>query len=303
MVRGENMSDNNGNYDPRPVELPFDDSEFFDRPFFAYGIFQKGQLAYSKIADCVETVERDGIHREMHIRDGVPVIKNEISDKITKGDKIHFIDGRKADAYKIISNTQLGNVYKWDTVYIGNERFNILVTENLNGTFLNIDYDGNYQDHFDGSNDPFFSEVPEFISKELRNRNFYQDFIFKYQMHYMLLWSAIERYRVLKYDVSKKQGDYLKALSHDNLFKEALEIVNPRNRDEIYSANNATPFYFNTNRPSFIVNYYYTIRCNVAHRGKDPENNFESLIDSLNDLLNIFDYILEKTFDNKKTTV
>ena len=303
MVRGENMSDNNGNYDPRPVELPFDDSEFFDRPFFAYGIFQKGQLAYSKIADCVETVERDGIHREMHIRDGVPVIKNEISDKITKGDKIHFIDGRKADAYEIISNTQLGNVYKWDTVYIGNETFNILVTENLNGTFLNIGDDKNYQDYFDGSDDPFFSEVPEFIAKELRNRNFYEDFIFKYQMHYMLLWSAIERYCVLKYDVSKKQGDYLKALSHDNLFKEALNIVNPRERDEIYSANNATPFYFNTNRPNFIVNYYYTVRCNVAHRGKDPENNFEALIDSLNDLLNIFDYIIEKTFDNKKTTV
>jgi hypothetical protein len=61
-------------------------------------------LAYSKIADCIETVERDGIHREMHIRDGVPVIKNEISDKITKGDKIHFLDGRKEDAYEIIQD-------------------------------------------------------------------------------------------------------------------------------------------------------------------------------------------------------
>ena len=292
------MGNNNNDYKPRPVELPSDDSEFFDRPFFAYGIFQKGQLAYSKIADCVKTVECDGIHREMHIRDGVPVIKNEISDKITKGDKIHFLDRRKYDAYKIISNTQLGNVYKWDTVYIDDEKFNILVTENLNGTFLNIDYDGNYQDYFDGSNDPFFSEVPEFISEELKKKNFYEDFIFKYQMHYMLLWSAIERYCVLKYDVFEKQGDYLKALSDDNLFKEALDIVNPRKRDEIYSANNATPFYFNRGRPNFIVNYYYTIRCNVAHRGKDSENNFEALIDSLNDLLNIFDYIIEKTFDD-----
>ena len=293
------MSDNNRDYDPRPVELPSDDSEFFDRPFFAYGIFQKGQLAYSKIADCIETVERDGIHREMHIRDGVPVIKNEISDKITKGDKIHFIDGRKEDAYEIISNTQLGNVYEWDTVYIDDETFNILVTQKLSGTFLNVDNNQNYQDYFDGSKDPFFSKVVKFINNELENRDPDECDIFKFQMYYMLLWSAIERYCVLKYDVSKNQGEYLKALSDDELFKEALDVVNPKNRDKIYSAKNASHLYFNKNMPNFIVNYYYTIRSNVAHRGKEPENNFEALEDSLNDLLKIFDYIIKKTFGDE----
>lgn len=293
------MSSNNENYDPIPVELPSDDSEFFDRPFFAYGIFQKGQLAYSKIADCIETVERDGIPREMHIRDGVPVIKNEHNDKITKGDKIHFLDGRKDDAYEIISKTQLGNVYKWDIIDIGDDTFNILVTEKLNGTFLNVDNNQNYQDYFDGSKDPFFSKVVEFINHELENRDPNEYDIFKFQMYYMLLWSAIERYCVLKYDVSKKQGDYLKALSDDELFKEALNFVNPKNRDEIYSANNASYLYFNKNRPNFIVNYYYTIRCNVAHRGKEPQNNFEALEDSLNDLLKIFDYIIKKTFGDE----
>lgn len=291
---------NNEKYKPKPVEIPSYDSEFFDRPFFAYGIFKKGQLAYSKIEDCVETVEPDQIPCEIHIRDGVPVIKNEYSRKITKGDQIHFLDDKKVDAYEIISNTQLGNVYEWDIVVIGEDTFNILVTENLNGTFLNVDKEGSYQDYFDGRDDPFFSRVPKFIGNELENINPNDDdAIFKFQMYYMLLWSAIERYCVLKYDVSKKQGDYLKALSDDELFKEALNFVNPKNRDEIYSANNASYLYFNKNRPNFIVNYYYTIRCNVAHRGKEPQNNFEALEDSLNDLLKIFDYIIKKTFGDE----
>lgn len=290
---------NDSKYDPVPVEMPLEDESFFDRPLFAYGIFQVGQLAHSKIADCVRNVEPDEINREMHIRDGVPVIKNEFSDSISKGEKIHFLDDRKRDAYKIISDTQLGNVYHWDTIDIGQETFNILVTEELKGTFLNVDKNGYYQDYFDGSKDPFFTSTTNFIRKELEMIDHDDDCtIFKIQMYYMLLWSAIERYCVLKYDVSKSQSGYLSALSHDEIFEEALDVVNPKDREEIHAARNASTLYFNKNRPNFIVNYYYTIRSNVAHRGKEPDNNFEALVDSLNDMLDIFDYIIEKTFDD-----
>ena len=289
----------NEKYDPVPVEIPFEDEIFFDRPFFAYGIFKKGQLAYSKIADCVDYVEPDDVHREMRIRDGVPVIKNKYSSKISKGEKLYFIDERKYDAYETISNTQLGNVYEWDTIDIDQVEFNILVTKRTKGTFLNVDKDGYYKDFFDGNDDFFFSNVSEFIRNELEGID-YNDpcTIFRIQMYYVLLWSAMDRYCVLKYDVSIRHGDYLRQLSRDEIFEEALEVVNPKTRDEIHSARNASSLYFNKDRPNFIVNYYYTIRSNVAHRGKEPENNFGALIDSLNEMLDIFDYMIRRTFDD-----
>ena len=291
------MVNNDERYKPRPVEMPSEDA-FLDRPFFAYGIFQKGQLAYSKIADCVSGVDSDDVPREMHIRDGVPLIINEESVRIAKGNKIYFLDDKKDEAYSRISATEPGNIYQWDTIDIDGEIFNILVTENLKGTFLNVDDEGVYRDYYDGNEDPIFSRVSEFIRNELENVDYDDDLIFKFQMHYMLLWTAIDRYCVLKYDVSENQSDYLKALSDDEIFKEALRSVNLRNRKAIYSAINATPFYFNLNRPNFIVNYFYTIRCNVAHRGKEIRNNIDALRNSLYDLLDIFDYIIEKTFED-----
>lgn len=69
--------------------------------------------------------------------------------------------------------------------------------------------------------------------------------IFKLQMYYMLLWSAIERYMKLKYDVSNTENDYLRALANDDVYNEAFSRVNPRNRDSIRSAKNASRYYFN----------------------------------------------------------
>jgi len=290
---GDAMADDE--YKLKPVELPDDDEEFYARDFFAYGIFKRGQLAYSKISDCVESVAPDEIHRKMHIRDGMPLVLGEDDDFTTKGDKIHFGENAKC-AYKRISDTQPANIYKWDTVEIDEETFNILITDNINGTFEHVDNEGDYLNDFDGHEDPFFSQVPVFIEEELEKIVEDENFIFKIQMYYMLLWSAIERYCKLKYDVSNVEGDYLKELSNDEVFINAFESVNPNGRGPIYAAKNASPFYYNKSRPNYIINYYYTIRCNVAHRGKEPENSTDKLISSLKDLLKIFKKMIDDTF-------
>lgn len=77
------------------VVIPSDDEYFYERPFFAYGIFKEGQLCFPSIADCVEDVFPDEICRKMHIRDGVPVILNEHSTFKTKGHRIHSMNGLK----------------------------------------------------------------------------------------------------------------------------------------------------------------------------------------------------------------
>lgn len=292
------MSSDDG-YKLRPVKLP-DDESFYERPFFAYGIFKEGQLAHARIKDYVERVEPDDIPRKMHIRDGMPVITGEDDAAyITKGDKIFFND-KNEEAYEAISSIQPGNIYKWSTVDIDKEPFNVLITDEIGGTFVNVDKEGKYIDEFDGHNDPFFSRVPSFIREELAKIDYEdEDSVFRIQMLYTLLWSAIDRYCTLKYEVSNRQNDYLKSLSEDEVFIEAFNIIRPKARKPIHSAKNASTYYFNLKKENFIVNFYYTIRCNVVHRGKESGNNIEALEDSLNDLLNIFNKMIEITFQRQ----
>ena len=42
--------------------------------------------------------------------------------------------------------------------------------------------------------------------------------------------------------------------------------------------------------------YYYTVRCNVVHRGKDRNTNIGILRESFDELLEIFCKVIEKTF-------
>lgn len=290
------MTNRNNDYLLRPVEIPCDD-EFYDRPFFAYGIFKKGQLAHSKISNCIDNINPDEIPYELYIRDGYPLIKKELSQNITKGEKIRFAQNRIC-AYRRISDTMPGNIYKWDTIVVHGETFNVLVTDELEGTFKNVDDNGEYLDYYDGHNDPFFYKVPEFIVNELKNLEFNDEsVIFKIQMYYILLWSAIERYSKLKYDVSNREKDYLNALVNDKIYQEAFMIDNPKSRGPIHSAQNAKEYIFNKNDQNYIINYYYTLRCNVAHRGKELRNNSLLLRRSLNDLLNIFEEMIAITFD------
>ena len=279
-----------------PVKVPKDE-DFLKRPYFAYGIFKKGQLAHSKIKDCVDKIEIDEIPRKMLIKDGIPLIINEYSEKITKGHKIYFKGDMAKEAYKRISDTEPEKIYKWDTIYIGDEEFNLLVGINRGGTFEYVDEHKKYSDDFDGLKDPFFSGVTEFIRNELQNLKLDDDnYIFKIQMYYMLIWSAIDRYCSLKYDVSSDQGYYLFELSNDEIFNDALDDLDLKGRNKIQSARDGGNFYYNLSRSNYIVNFYYTIRSNVVHRGKEAGNRIDELENSLDDLLNIFDYMIEKTF-------
>ena len=298
-----NNNRNNENINPNklfPVKIPSDDELFYERDFFAYGILKEGELAHSRIDDLVDTVESDDVPRKMFIKDGSPLIVNVHSkNHRTVGDKIHFLDGCEEDAYERISNIMPGNIYRWDIIKIGKdeEEFNILVGKNYGGLFLHVDEYRNYMDTFDGSKDLFFTKVTKFIRNELEELNESDEcYIFKIPMYYMLLWSAIDRYCALKYDVSNSQRDYLEALSNDEIFLEAMDNVNPKTLPNVHSARNGRRYYYNTEIPLFIINHYYTTRSNVVHRGKEEENNFKMLIDSLNDLMDIFDYIIKKTF-------
>lgn len=170
------------------------------------------------------------------------------------------------------------------------------------GSSHHCDDNEEYLDSFDGKRDTYFSELFPFIRKELNALNDQKlklnenELLFKLQMYYMLLWSAIDRYCSLKYDVTNRQGDYLEALSEDYIFINALDNTHIRKGRPIFSAKNLLYYKLDKTNPKFSVNYYYTIRSNVVHRGKDKKVKIGELHSSLVELLEIFEKMIDETF-------
>ena len=262
-------------------------------PFFAYGIFKPGQLAYSKIADYVESYDKSEIEYEMLMRDGVPIIKAQNrTNKKTNGYLIKFKEKKSNEAYDCICKTQHNKLYEWEEIEVDNKQTNVLIgvnPEKGNSPFEKSTWD------YDGREDPFFKEAIEVIENELNDKtkksNDINDF-FKLQMTYMLLWASIERYASLKYNNSRPM---ITQFSKDELVKTSLKKHVYEQRT-VYSAKDLKNYTLNRNNPYYSIKYYYTIRCNVVHRGKSIFKDESMLRESLKELLAIFKDVLRDTF-------
>lgn len=272
-----------------------------DLPFFAYGIFKPGQLAYSKIEEFVRNSFPCQINYRMLMRDGVPLIEPDESIRSkTMGFLIYFYKDSYEEAYKIISETEPGDLYQWKEIYVGENKANVLIGKNhkTGSSYIEAEV-GNY----DGRKDPFFKEVINLVGKELDDdflrMNDIEGFL-KLQMNYMLLWASIERYCSLKYD---NKGSTVNKLSKDVLFKRSLKKYVESESRKVYSAEDLREYTLNPKKPYDSVRYYYTIRCNVVHRGKAFYNDEIMLRQSLTELLNIFRDILDETFKEKEIKI
>ena len=64
----------------------------------------------------------------------------------------------------------------------------------------------------------------------------------------------------------------------------------------IYNTDNLFKNVFDLSNPKYCINYYYTLRCNIVHRGKSSFKDIGLLMEATEDLLNIFEYMLEDAF-------
>ena len=281
----------------RTLDLPDD----IDLPFFAYGIFKPGQLAHSKIRNLVDNhSDNVEIHYEMKIRDGVPILIDKESDYyLTKGSLITFKEDKKKWAYKIISRSLLRKLYEWDTVEIDGKTVNILFgVDPDNGSNYIED---NYQRiSYDGKKDPFFDEALKLIERNLNSIEFSwkPESFFELQMNYMLLWSAIERYSSLKYNKRKKKWNNEK-FADEKAFKEGIKRYEDTRHQPVYSTEDLKIHEFNADDPYETLKYYYTLRCNVVHRGKSMHGDYYMLKTATKELSEIFNDILNDTFDER----
>ncbi len=275
-------------------KFPVDFPKNLSLPFFTYGIFKPGQIAYSRIEKYVYDFFPSQINYRMLIRDGVPLINPDKSEHSkTDGFLIKFKEKSSKKAYKTICITEPKELYEWKVIKVGDIKANVLVGKNHNIGSSSIE--GNYG-YYDGQKDPFFDEAIRVVEKEL-DREFKgmgdMEGFLKLQMAYILLWTSIERYCSLKYDIF---GSKINKLSRDWIFRKGLKrYVNEKRT--VFSADDLRDYTLNPEEPYDSVRYYYTIRCNVAHRGKAIYADEKMLRQSLEELLNIYKDILDDTFN------
>ena len=290
--RGKNRLNNNEKKDNK-----FDKKPDSNLPFFAYGIFKPGQIAYSKIKDLVLQKKEISINRPMKHRDGVPILLKKENERYkTKGFLYDFSDGEKA--YRIICQTMPPALYKWGKIDVEGERANVLfgLDPNSGSNYIEDDAD---RESYEGRNDPLFKEGIQLIKDNLEaGKFFWEKGFFQLQMNYMLLWSAIDRYCKLKYN---KESDYAnrRELAQEKVFKDALRRIETDEYRTIYSSDDLSERKFDVENEIYCMNYYYTLRCNIVHRGKSSVRDVGLLRKAAEDLLQIFETILDETFSEK----
>jgi hypothetical protein len=268
-------------------------------PFFAYGLFKPGQLAYFRIKELVSEVPVEAnVHGSLKERDGIPLLSVP-GDRIIYGMLIKFKCDKELEAYKNIADLEPFDVYRWEVVQLLDRiKANTLVGIKIDrGT---IDFEAS---QWDGKNDPYFKDALEEIATILKensesNGDFKQ--LFRLQMAYGLLWTVIERYAGLKYNLSSK--DVTKKVMQ--IAKEPAFVIGLQNhvkkentnRRVVNASDPRKTFTLDPNNPEKAINYYYQVRSNSVHRGKAVHRDFGIIQTSLKELLAIFKDVLKEAW-------
>lgn len=268
--------------------------EQLNLPFFAYGIFKPGQLCFSRIKNLVERTIEGTVKGTLKERDGIPLLVNSNSSQV-KGCLIYFHDNRGHEAYQRIMEIEPDEVYRWDTIKVNGEiDANVLLGKReLRGSF---DLEG--QEEWDGKNDLYFKQGLKEIEEILQNNTMFDwdlRSLLRLQMAYTLLWSAIERYASLKYHLGENPTDKIKQIAKEKCFADSLK-KNVKNKREVFRTTDLVKYTLDPNNPKGSIDYYYQVRSNAIHRGKTAVRDFDTMKNSLRELLAIFKDVLGEAF-------
>ena len=263
-------------------------------PFFAYGVFRKGELGFLSISDLVDRgVEKVWVRGSLLLRDGLPIIDPE-GDSSVPGNLVYFMEGRHKEAYDRINRLEPDKQYHWKEATAQKVRCNYLA-----GRFVGkgcIPADAGW----DGPNDPLFTAALEVVQESLdAHVNFDWNLkpTFRLQMAYLLLWSSIERYASLRYHLGDRAVEKVMQIADDPQFAQLLKQRVSRLGDRVQRADRPQEHYeLNPDHPKKSLRYYYQIRSNITHRGKGVVRDHEIVKDSLKELVEIFKELLQTAF-------
>lgn len=233
----------------------------------------------------------DGVLKE---RDGIPLLIKSSYSKI-KGYVIYFYNGKENDAYYRIIEIEPDEVYRWDEIKVND---GIVANVLLGKKVQKGSYDLEHLEEWDGKSDPFFKQGLEEVEAILRdNSNFDSEYrsLFRLQMAYTLLWSAIERYAGLKYHLGNRANEKVYQIAQEKSFVDSLR-KNVKGTRKVFSAADLSRHTLDPLDPEKSIRYYYQVRSNTIHRGKSVTSDFEIVKSSLEELLAIFKDILDEAF-------
>lgn len=278
----------------KKMELP----QNTELPYFAYGLFKPGELAYKQIKEFVdEKPQKKVINGSLLVRDGLPLLKLGTLEKV-EGYLINFKKDVSMRAYDKICQFEPKEQYKWDKYELPNNgSANLLIGRSLEKRAVSYD-----KDEWKAQEDPVFNEAMLLVTEMVNNyaikefksvepERFDWKRLFQLQMAYLLLWSAIERFCSLAYGPGKDPMKKLKPLSGEQAFKDALKYVVKKSRN-VFDSRNLKLYRLNADEPDSSVNYYYGVRSNLTHRGKGAHNDGETVRLSLIELAEIFQQLL-----------
>ena len=239
-------------------------------PFFTYGFFKPHQIAYPKIKKiCHKHYTEEYVKGYLKHVNGMPVLfLNEYSEFDVLGNVLTFRKKYRKKAYEAIGYSKHMNIYKWEEIEI-------------NGDPINYDATLSYI---------HYVKDQTIIDEE----NGYSRLI-KTQMLYTSLWTVIDRFLTFKY--GNLQIINVLSLSNESYFKEILSDVLSESRSSyntVFSAQTLDSHILDENDPKESALYYYTLRNNVIHSGKIFTSENEMLFYALEDLLKIFERVLDE---------
>jgi hypothetical protein len=270
-----------------------------DLPFFTYGLFRPGQIGFGGLRQFVASCEA-GWHTKGHLldRDGLPVL-DKGEDKIP-GVLIRFRDGDEKAAYEVVARIEPDKLYRWETVDVHKARASVKANVLL-GRKPSRGSHPLEDDEWDGSKEPLFDLALKVVEETVeQNRQFEWDLkpLFRLQMAYMLLWTAIERFAAFKYHLGERATEKVFQLASEPAFVSGVSQLVKEKREVVKTDDPGTKVTLEPANPGKALAYYYQVRSNITHRGKAAVRDHEILVKSLDELLELFRRVLHDEFSS-----
>ena len=265
-------------------------------PFLAYGSFKPGELRFNLIKQFVVETKPTKVYGLMKEKDGVPIFYTTKTKSYAWFDyaayEIHFKKGQEQQAYQIISENEPNTYYTW----VNFQGANILEGKSrLRGLEEFMDETWSFK------HDPYFSQgllACKEIRKGSRSKmpELHQEYFdfFCNQSAFMLLWTIIERFCTLKYG-NLSPNEKLKSLYTDpeikwdfvyDIVKRNDSIVRSDREKEQLKLNSASSI-------KKILEYYYGLRSNMVHRGKNVFGDINRISDAFDELYQLVEVIIK----------
>ena len=265
-------------------------------PFLAYGSFKPGELRFNLIKQFVVETKPTKVYGLMKEKDGVPIFYTTKTKSYAWFDyaayEIHFKKGQEQQAYQIISENEPNTYYTW----VNFQGANILEGKSrLRGLEEFMDQTWSFK------HDPYFSQgllACKEIRKGSRSKmpELHQEYFdfFCNQSAFMLLWTIIERFCTLKYG-NISPNEKLKSLYTDPEIKwDFVYDIVKRNDSIVRSDREKDQLKLNSaSSIKKILEYYYGLRSNMVHRGKNVFGDINRISDAFDELYQLVEAIIK----------